>query len=64
MRQIFGLLFLLSIAACGESAQTNKSTVATAVKATDTTKQVGSAAARVILLIVGMDVRAIGNISL
>src|SRR5687768_8017168 len=38
MRQIFGLLFLFSIVACGDSGNTNKTTVATAVKGTDTTQ--------------------------
>jgi hypothetical protein len=40
MRQIFGLLFLLSIAACGDRTQmTNITTVDTAAKVTDTTRQ-------------------------
>ncbi len=40
MRQVFGLLFLLSIAACGDRTQTTSvTTVDTAAKVTDTTRQ-------------------------
>jgi len=40
MRQIFGLLFLFSVAACGDRTQTtNTTTIDTATKVTDTTKQ-------------------------
>lgn len=46
MRQIFGLLFLFSIAACGDGTQTTDTiTVDTAAKVTDTTKQETASAA-------------------
>jgi len=46
MRQIFGLLFLFSIAACGDRTQTtNTTTIDTAGKVTDITKQENISAA-------------------
>jgi hypothetical protein len=46
MRQIFGLLFLFSIAACGDRTQTtNTTTIDTAAKVTDTTKREAMSAA-------------------